>query len=137
MKKLFALILALLMLCACGKSDISTKLLPLEMSVKSADENKIVVSVKNIGEEKIKVDGTSLYKLEDKKEISFGYVRFLDYKTENEYIVLPGQTTEWTFDTEVFFEKLSEGEYKMTFGGFEVGDYYNGNWGKRLYFVIE
>lgn len=137
MKKFLVLVLSLLMLCGCGESDISTKLLPLEMSIKSADENEIVVSVKNIGEEEIKVDGASLYRLEGKKEISLGHIRFIDYKTEYEYIVLPGQTTEWTFDSEALFEKLPEGEYKMTFGGFEVGDYYNGNWGKKLYFVIE
>ena len=134
MKKLFVLVLALLMLCGCGESDISTKLLPLEMSIKSADENEIVVSVKNIGEEEIKVDGASLYKTENGKEICVDNIRFCDYKLE--YAVLPGQETEWVFDVEKLFVKLPRGGYRMTFGGFDYEIGYNGNWSREIEFNI-
>ena len=136
MKKLFALILALLMLCACGGGETSMKLLPLEMKLKSASESTVVVSVKNLGEKRIEiVDGASLYKTENGKEICVDNIRFCDYKLE--YAVLPGQETEWVFDVEKLFGKLPRGEYRMTFGGFDYEIDYNGNWWKEIKFVID
>lgn len=135
MKKLLVLILVLLMLSACGDGETSMKLLPLEMKLKSASESTIVVSVKNLGENRIEVDGTSMHKIENGKEIRVGsYVRFCDYKLE--YAVLHGQETEWVFDVEKLFGKLPNGEYRMTFGGFDYEIGYNGNWSKEIKFAI-
>ena len=135
MKKLLALILALLMLCACGGGKTSMKLLPLEMKLKSASESTVVVSVKNLGENKIEiVDGASLYKTENGKETCVGDIRFCDYKLE--YAVLPGQETEWVFDVEKLFGKLSNGKYRMIFGGFNYEIGYNGNWSREIEFNI-
>lgn len=111
------------------------KLLPLEMSLKSASESTVVVSVKNLGENRIEiVDGASLYKTENGKETCVDNIRFCDYKLE--YAVLPGQETEWVFDVEKLFGKLPRGEYRMTFGGFDYEIDYNGNWGEEIKFVI-
>ncbi|MBR6657812.1 MAG: hypothetical protein IKL18_06560 [Oscillospiraceae bacterium] len=135
MKKLFVLVLALLMLCSCGDGETSMELLPLEMSLKSASESTVVVSVKNLGENRIEiVDGASLYKTENKEEKCVGDIRFCDYKLE--YAVLPGQETEWVFDVEKLFGKLPKGEYRMIFGGFDYEVGYNGNWWKEIEFVI-
>ena len=136
MKKLLALILALLMLCGCGGGETSLKLLPLEMKLKRASESTVVVSVKNLGENRIEiVDGASLYKTENGKEICVDNIRFCDYKLE--YTVLPGQETEWVFDVENLFGKLPRGEYRMTYGVFDYEIDYNGNWWKEIKFVID
>ena len=135
MKKLFVLILALFMLCSCGDGETSMELLPLEMSLKSASESTVVVSVKNLGENRLEIiDGASLYKTEKGKETCVGYIRFCDYKLE--YAVLPGQETEWVFDVEKLFGKLPKGEYRMTLGGFDYEIGYNGNWWKEIEFMI-
>ena len=77
-KKLFAILLALLMLCACGGGETSMKLLPLEMKLKSASESTVVVSVKNLGENRIEiVDGASLYKTENGKEYMESLIKHL------------------------------------------------------------
>ena len=90
---------------------------------------------KNIGENRLEIiDGASLYRTDSGKEMCVGYIRFCDYKLE--YAVLPGQETEWVFDVEKLFGKLPEGEYRMTFGGFDYEMGYNGNWWKEIKFVI-
>ena len=135
MKKLLTLILALFMLCSCGDGETSMELLPLEMSLKSASESTVVVSVKNLGENRLEIiDGASLYKTENGKETCVDYIRFCDYKLE--YAVLPGQETEWVFDVEKLFGKLPKGEYRMILGGFDYEIGYNGNWWKEIEFVI-
>lgn len=135
MKKLLALLLVLLMFSTCGDGKTSMKLLSLEMKLKSASESTVVVSVKNLGENKIEiVDGASLYKTENGKETCVGDIRFCDYKLE--YAVLPGQETEWVFDVEKLFGKLSNGKYRMIFGGFNYETGYNGNWSREIEFNI-
>ena len=135
MKKLLVLLLVLLMFSTCGGGKTSMKLLPLEMKLKSASESTVVVSVKNLGENKIEiVDGASLYRTENGKETCVGDICFCDYKLE--YAVLPGQETEWVFDVEKLFGKLSNGKYRMIFGGFNYEIGYNGNWSREIEFNI-
>jgi len=132
-KTVTLLLIMLLLFCSCGEGETDKKILPLSLSVKSASAGEAVVLAENSGDEKIKADGVCLYKIEDGKEIPVG-----DYEIfyNNELSAHPGETAEWVIDIEELFGEISAGEYKMTFGGFEKGGQYNGNWYKEITFVI-
>ena len=133
MKKIVTILLALLFLCSCGEGETDTNLLPLEITVKSVSQTEIVLSAKNLGEEIIVPDGADFYKIDGDEEILLG--KYDGYLSEDKFFAQPGEN-EWAMDIPKLFGTFPSGKYKMTFGGFSVGERYNGNWYKEIEFEI-
>ena len=135
MKKIFALILAVLMvLTACSKVpeeadpqfQYNEKIpkteatrspdedAPAEMRVLSASEVQIDVEIKNISEDEIIFSEDFLVQFkEDGKWYNLEYIADEVVFNQPAYFVEPGESREWNGNFSWFYGKLPEGEYRI------------------------